>query len=178
MAAVRKFTTEDVEAQIQDIQNRKASLAKGGPPPPPPPAQDGLGKDEERVRLDGGGYFDSDIYDISNGNKYANYVQSIGVDDLDEEDDDGGTTLGKKGTNTYTAPQLFLNEMGGPDPMVSTSGAIADRGGRVPCSPHMRSYPPGWIVCRGKSMQYVLCVSTIDLVIIGTWKVITINPKE
>ncbi|KAK8737054.1 hypothetical protein OTU49_004777, partial [Cherax quadricarinatus] len=111
MAAVRKFTTEDVEAQIQDIQNRKASLAKGGPPPPPPPAQDGLGKDEERVRLDGGGYFDSDIYDISNGNKYANYVQSIGVDDLDEEDDDGGTTLGKKGTNTYTAPQLFLNEM-------------------------------------------------------------------
>ncbi|XP_063584697.1 splicing factor 3B subunit 1-like [Penaeus indicus] len=103
--AARKFTTEDIEAHIQDIQNRKASLK-----PPPPP--EGSAKDDERVMLDGGGYYDSDIYDISNGNKYANYVQSIGVDDIDDDEDDGGTTLGKKGGGgTYTAPRLFLNEM-------------------------------------------------------------------
>lgn len=65
-----------MEAHIQEIQNRKAALKAAA-------LQDGLTKDEERVRLDGGGYFDSDIYDIANGNKYDNYVQSIGVDDLD-----------------------------------------------------------------------------------------------
>ena len=39
--------------------------------------------EDERVRLDGGGYYDSDIYDNANGNKYANYVESIGLDDMD-----------------------------------------------------------------------------------------------
>lgn len=47
------------------------------------PPTETVTKEGERVRLDGGGYYDRDIYDISNGNKYANYVESIGVDDLD-----------------------------------------------------------------------------------------------
>ncbi|XP_064118804.1 splicing factor 3B subunit 1-like isoform X1 [Macrobrachium nipponense] len=103
-AATRKFTADDIEAHIQDIQNRRASLAR--------PQVSELDGEDERVRLDGGGYYDSDIYDNANGNKYENYVESIGLDDLDDDDDDGGTTLGKKGVGgTYTAPRLFLNEV-------------------------------------------------------------------
>ena len=36
--------------------------------------------DETRVRLDGGGYFDTDIYESSKS-KYSEYNQSIAVDD-------------------------------------------------------------------------------------------------
>ena len=35
---------------------------------------------EERVRLDGGGFYDTEIYE-SRSSKYAHYNQSIAVDD-------------------------------------------------------------------------------------------------
>ena len=43
-------------------------------------AKNGENGEEERVRLDGGGYYDTEIYESSK-NKYSHYNQSIAVDD-------------------------------------------------------------------------------------------------
>lgn len=45
-------------------------------------AGNGEAAEADRVRLDGGGYYDTEIYE-SRGSKYSHYNQSIAVDDND-----------------------------------------------------------------------------------------------
>ncbi|XP_055012832.1 splicing factor 3B subunit 1 isoform X4 [Boleophthalmus pectinirostris] len=94
MAKIAK-THEDIEAQILEIQGRKAALVEEG-------ADNGVG-------LDSTGFYDQEIYGGSDS-RFAGYVTSIAANEQEEDDEDDTTTslLGPKKPG-YHAPVAILN---------------------------------------------------------------------
>lgn len=91
------FLVSDIEAQIQDIQNKKKELA----------AQ----SSDKGVGLLESGYFDSELYDDSSNkkNRYDGYMTTIAAD-VDEDDEDEGLPVQQKRTS-YTAPKAVLKDI-------------------------------------------------------------------
>ncbi|TWW81174.1 Splicing factor 3B subunit 1 [Takifugu flavidus] len=93
MAAIAK-THEDIEAQILEIQSKKATLVEEG--------QQGVG-------LDSTGFFDQEIYGGSDS-RFKGYVTSIAANEQEEDDEEDSSTslLGQKKPG-YHAPVAILN---------------------------------------------------------------------
>lgn len=88
----------DIEAQIQEIQNKKKELAQTS--------------SDKGVGLLESGYFDSELYDDGTNKKsrYEGYMTSIAAnDDIDDEDDDGLPVQQKR--VSYTAPKAVLKDI-------------------------------------------------------------------
>lgn len=88
----------DIEAQIQEIQNKKKELAQT--------------QNDKGVSLLESGYFDSDLYDdgANKRNRYEGYMTSIAANDDIDDDDDDGLPITQKRT-TYTAPKAVLKDV-------------------------------------------------------------------
>uniref|UniRef100_A0A8C6TEB6 Splicing factor 3b, subunit 1 n=1 Tax=Neogobius melanostomus TaxID=47308 RepID=A0A8C6TEB6_9GOBI len=93
MAKIAK-THEDIEAQISEIQVRKAALVEEG---------------DQGVGLDSTGFFDQEIYGGSDS-RFAGYVTSIAANEQEEDDEEDSATslLGPKKPG-YHAPVAILN---------------------------------------------------------------------
>ncbi|XP_060636999.1 splicing factor 3B subunit 1 isoform X1 [Anolis sagrei] len=93
MAKIAK-THEDIEAQIREIQGKKAALDEA-----------------QGVGLDSTGYYDQEIYGGSDS-RFAGYVTSIAATELEDDDDDYSSTslLGQKKPG-YHAPVALLNDI-------------------------------------------------------------------
>lgn len=88
----------DIEAQIQEIQNKKKELAQTS--------------SDKGVGLLESGYFDSELYDdgTNKKNRYEGYMTSIAAnDDIDEDDDEGLPVQPKR--VSYTAPKAVLKDI-------------------------------------------------------------------
>jgi len=116
---------QDIEAHMRQVQAEKSKNGeKNGE----------NGESTPRIRLDGEGHFDTEIYG-SRGNKYTNYNASIPVDDNeDDEDDSAMLMMGRSKTNaiasSFSAPTLFQKETTDKDhdPMAAHKRpTIADR---------------------------------------------------
>ncbi|XP_067843889.1 splicing factor 3B subunit 1 isoform X3 [Heptranchias perlo] len=96
MAKIAK-THEDIEAQIREIQNKKAALVAEG--------------DSDGVGLDSTGYYDQEIYGGSDS-RFAGYMTSIPANEQEEDDDDysSPSLLGQKKPG-YHAPVALLNDI-------------------------------------------------------------------
>ncbi|CAL9690738.1 unnamed protein product [Knipowitschia caucasica] len=94
MAQIAK-THEDIEAQILEIQSRKAALVEEG--------------GDQGVGLDSTGIFDQEIYGGSDS-RFAGYVTSIAANEQEEDDEEDTATslLGPKKPG-YHAPVAILN---------------------------------------------------------------------
>ncbi|KAM4626267.1 splicing factor 3B subunit 1 isoform 2-T3 [Discoglossus pictus] len=93
MAKIAK-THEDIEAQIREIQGKKAAL-----------------DETEGVGLDSTDYFDQEIYGGSDS-RFTGYVTSIAATEQDDDDDDcsaAGIVEQKK--PGYHAPVALLNDI-------------------------------------------------------------------
>jgi splicing factor 3B subunit 1 len=88
-------THEDIEAQINAIQAKRASQPEDVP------------KEDDRVGLSDTGVLDQDIY--GGKGKFDGYVTSIASKDDDEEDDESAPAKAGK-LPSYTAPQAILKE--------------------------------------------------------------------
>jgi len=96
-------THEDIEAQIAQIQQRRAER----------PDDEDIPKENERIGLgDVGGAFDSDIYGATGKKKFEGYHDTIGGDEEEEDDEDGAAPDRGRQRASYTAPQAVLNEIG------------------------------------------------------------------
>uniref|UniRef100_A0A8C6R8T9 Splicing factor 3b subunit 1 n=1 Tax=Nannospalax galili TaxID=1026970 RepID=A0A8C6R8T9_NANGA len=87
-------THEDIEAQIREIQGKKAALDEA-----------------QGVGLDSTGYYDQEIYGGSDS-RFAGYVTSIAATELQDDDDDYSSStslLGQKKPG-YHAPVALLND--------------------------------------------------------------------
>ncbi|GIY82436.1 splicing factor 3B subunit 1 [Caerostris darwini] len=104
MAAVAPRTHEEIEAQIRELQNRKANLATEG-------EENG---DGVPLVSSAGIYMDEDIYGGTKS-KYEGYVTSIAANDEADPDDDDyeTTTLMNNKKASFTAPAAFLQELRG-----------------------------------------------------------------
>uniref|UniRef100_G1DGG0 Splicing factor 3B subunit 1 n=2 Tax=Capra hircus TaxID=9925 RepID=G1DGG0_CAPHI len=94
MAKIAK-THEDIEAQIREIQGKKAALDEA-----------------QGVGLDSTGYYDQEIYGGSDG-RFAGYVTSIAATELEDDADDYSSStslLGQKKPG-YHAPVALLNDI-------------------------------------------------------------------
>ncbi|KAK2108658.1 Splicing factor 3B subunit 1 [Saguinus oedipus] len=94
MAKIAK-THEDIEAQIREIQGKKAALDEA-----------------QGVGLDSTGYYDQEIYGGSDS-RFAGYVTSIAATELEDDDDDYSSStslLGQKKPG-YHAPVALLNDI-------------------------------------------------------------------
>ncbi|CAL1284841.1 unnamed protein product [Larinioides sclopetarius] len=102
MANAAPRTHEEIEAQIRELQNRKANLSTDG-------EENGDG-----VPLTAGSYMDEDIYGGAKS-KYEGYVTSIAANDEADADDDDyeTTTLMNNKKASFTAPTAFLQELRG-----------------------------------------------------------------
>lgn len=92
------FQLSDIEAQIQEIQNKKKELAQTS--------------SDKGVGLLESGYFDSELYDDGTNKKsrYEGYMTSIAAnDDIDEDDDEGLPIQPKR--ISYTAPKAVLKDI-------------------------------------------------------------------
>ncbi|XP_055493785.1 splicing factor 3B subunit 1 isoform X3 [Leucoraja erinacea] len=96
MAKIAK-THEDIEAQIREIQSKKAALAVEG--------------DADGVGLDSTGYYDQEIYGGSDS-RFEGYMTSIPANEQEEDDDDysSPSLLGQKKPG-YHAPVALLNDI-------------------------------------------------------------------
>ncbi|XP_029461912.1 splicing factor 3B subunit 1 isoform X1 [Rhinatrema bivittatum] len=93
MAKIAK-THEDIEAQIREIQGKKAILDEA-----------------QGVGLDSTGYYDQEIYGGSDS-RFAGYVTSIAANEQeDDDDDDSSTTLLGQKKPGYHAPVALLNDI-------------------------------------------------------------------
>jgi len=91
-------THEDIEAQIADIQARRAQQ----------PAEEEVPKENERIGLNDTGVFDTEIY--GGKGKFEGYVTSIAS--KEEEDDDEGVAPDRgRQRPSYTAPMAILNDV-------------------------------------------------------------------
>ncbi|KAM9344269.1 LOW QUALITY PROTEIN: splicing factor 3B subunit 1 [Pholidichthys leucotaenia] len=93
MAKIAK-THEDIEAQIKEIQGKKATLLEEG---------------DQGVGLDSTGFYDQEIYGGSDS-RFAGYVTSIAANEQEDDDEDDTSTslLGQKKPG-YHAPVAILN---------------------------------------------------------------------
>ncbi|XP_058888430.1 splicing factor 3B subunit 1-like isoform X3 [Acipenser ruthenus] len=98
MAKIAK-THEDIEAQILEIQEKKAALLEG--------SEEGDGG----VGLDSTGYYDQEIYGGSDS-RFAGYVTSIAANEQEDDDEEDSSTslLGQKKPG-YHAPVALLNDI-------------------------------------------------------------------
>ena len=92
-------THEDIEAQIADIQARRAQQ----------PKDEDIPKENERIGLNDTGVFDTEIY--GGKGKFEGYVTSIATKE-EEDDDDGVAPDRGRQRATYTAPVSILNDVG------------------------------------------------------------------
>eukprot|EP00090_Calanus_glacialis_P027915 TRINITY_DN4445_c0_g1_i4.p1 TRINITY_DN4445_c0_g1~~TRINITY_DN4445_c0_g1_i4.p1 ORF type:complete len:1336 (+),score=504.50 TRINITY_DN4445_c0_g1_i4:4268-8275(+) len=91
-------THEDIEAQIADIQARRAQQ----------PTDEEVPKENDRVGLNDTGVFDTEIY--GGKGKFEGYVTSIAS--KEEEDDDEGEAPDRgRQRPSYTAPMAILNDV-------------------------------------------------------------------
>lgn len=88
----------DIEAQIQEIQNKKKELAQTS--------------SDKGVGLLESGYFDSELYDDGTNKKsrYEGYMTSIAANDDIDDDDDEGLPIQQKRVS-YTAPKAVLKDI-------------------------------------------------------------------
>lgn len=88
----------DIEAQIQEIQNKKKELAQTS--------------SDKGVGLLESGYFDSELYDDGTNKKsrYEGYMTSIAANDDIDDDDDEGLPVQQKRVS-YTAPKAVLKDI-------------------------------------------------------------------
>ncbi|KAI4879237.1 hypothetical protein NFI96_012121, partial [Prochilodus magdalenae] len=88
------FLFSDIEAQILEIQGKKAALLEEG---------------EQGVGLDSTGYYDQEIYGGSDS-RFAGYVTSIAANEQEDDDEEDSSTslLGQKKPG-YHAPVAILN---------------------------------------------------------------------
>ncbi|KAM9037161.1 splicing factor 3B subunit 1 isoform X2 [Monodelphis domestica] len=94
MAKIAK-THEDIEAQIREIQGKKAALDEA-----------------QGVGLDSTGYYDQEIYG-GNDSRFAGYVTSIAATELEDDDDDYSSStslLGQKKSG-YQPTVALLNDI-------------------------------------------------------------------
>ncbi|MGH0165404.1 UNVERIFIED_CONTAM: hypothetical protein FKN15_048719 [Acipenser sinensis] len=89
----------DIEAQILEIQEKKAALLEG--------SEEGDGG----VGLDSTGYYDQEIYGGSDS-RFAGYVTSIAANEQEDDDEEDSSTslLGQKKPG-YHAPVALLNDI-------------------------------------------------------------------
>ncbi|XP_077556762.1 splicing factor 3b subunit 1 isoform X1 [Haemaphysalis longicornis] len=99
--AAPPVSAEDIEAQIRDIQARKAGVAKAGN------YDNGEGVP---LATANGAYMDEDIYGIGQS-KYDGYVTSIAANDDADADDDDYETTGLMQTKKMPLPSVFLAEL-------------------------------------------------------------------
>lgn len=92
------FHAADIEAQIQEIQNKKKELAQTS--------------SDKGVGLLESGYFDSELYDdgTNKKNRYEGYMTSIAANDDIDDDDDEGLPIQQKRVS-YTAPKAVLKDI-------------------------------------------------------------------
>ncbi|XP_073414260.1 splicing factor 3B subunit 1 isoform X4 [Dendrobates tinctorius] len=91
MAKIAK-THEDIEAQIREIQGKKANL-----------------DDTQGVGLDSTGYFDQEIYGGSDS-RFTGYVTSIAANEQEDDDEDPTASFAQKKPG-YHAPVALLNDI-------------------------------------------------------------------
>lgn len=99
--AAPPVSAEDIEAQIRDIQARKAGVAKAGN------YDNGEGVP---LATANGAYMDEDIYGNTQS-KYDGYVTSIAANDDADADDDDYETTGLMQTKKMALPSVFLAEL-------------------------------------------------------------------
>ncbi|XP_066433372.1 splicing factor 3B subunit 1 isoform X3 [Eleutherodactylus coqui] len=92
MAKIAK-THEDIEAQIREIQGKKATL-----------------DETQGVGLDSTGYFDQEIYDGSDS-RFTGYVTSIAANEQEDDDDDPTASFSGQKKPGYHAPVALLNDI-------------------------------------------------------------------
>ncbi|XP_053328198.1 splicing factor 3B subunit 1 isoform X1 [Spea bombifrons] len=92
MAKIAK-THEDIEAQILEIQGKKAALDEA-----------------QGVGLDSTGYFDQEIYGGSDS-RFTGYVTSIAANEQEDDDDDCSAATFEQKKPGYHAPVALLNDI-------------------------------------------------------------------
>ncbi|XP_068101053.1 splicing factor 3B subunit 1 isoform X1 [Hyperolius riggenbachi] len=92
MAKIAK-THEDIEAQIREIQGKKAAL-----------------DESQGVGLDSTGYFDQEIYGGSDS-RFTGYVTSIAANEQEDDDDDCSAAVFEQKKPGYHAPVALLNDI-------------------------------------------------------------------
>ena len=94
-------THEDIEAQIAQIQARRAER----------PDDEDIPKENERIGLSDVGAFDSDLYGATGKKKFEGYLDSIATGEEDDDEDGVAPERGGRQRSSYTAPQQVLNEI-------------------------------------------------------------------
>ncbi|XP_040213056.1 splicing factor 3B subunit 1 isoform X3 [Rana temporaria] len=92
MAKIAK-THEDIEAQITEIQGKKAAL-----------------DETQGVGLDSTGYFDRDIYGGSDS-RFSGYLTSIATNEQEDDDDEESSAATFEKKPGYHAPVALLNDI-------------------------------------------------------------------
>nr|DBA20135.1 TPA: hypothetical protein GDO54_015860 [Pyxicephalus adspersus] len=92
MAKIAK-THEDIEAQIREIQGKKAAL-----------------DETQGVGLDSTGYFDRDIYGGSDS-RFSGYLTSIAANEQEDDDDEDNSAAAFEKKPGYHAPVALLNDI-------------------------------------------------------------------
>ncbi|KAH6940040.1 hypothetical protein HPB50_024489 [Hyalomma asiaticum] len=142
--AAPPVSAEDIEAQIREIQARKAGVGKQG--------NFDNGEGVPLTASANGAYMDEDIYGHTQS-KYDGYVTSIAANDDADADDDDYESTGLMQTKKMPLPSAFLAEltdkrMTWPELAARADTYVCPARSASPVPSHKRDTPPGRVLPR------------------------------